>query len=120
MTRERGGGLQAEGISRQILRVLSPRWARGDPGADRNRGGGGGGRLPEGRARGGRRNRDLVLRSVRGASAACAWGRRGLPVGQRVPCPVAGPLELENVSQKLLPTSPTPTDTSPTLLVDSA
>lgn len=107
MTRERGGALQAGGLSREILRDLSPCWARGDPGADRNRGGGGGGRLPEGRDPGGRRSRDLVLRSVWGVSATCAWGHRGLPVGQRVPCPVASPLELENVSQNNVPISPT-------------
>lgn len=93
-------------ISRQVFRVLSPRWALGDPGADRNRGGGGGGRLPEGRDPGERPRPNLVLQSLRGAAAARLRGRRGLPVGQGVPCTEAGPLELESVSQRTSPPHP--------------
>lgn len=61
-------------ISRQLLRVLSPRWALGDREADRNRGGGGGGRLREGRDPSGHPRRAWSCEDLREAAAACLWG----------------------------------------------
>lgn len=120
MTRKHGGALQAGGFAVRSSATSARAGPGGDPGADRNRGGGGGDRLPEGRDPGRRQSRDLVLRSVWGASAACAlgipratcWPARPLSCGQP---PGAGERQ-----PKIVPTSPTPADNSPTLLVYSA
>lgn len=94
-------------ISRQLLRVLSPRWALGDREADRNRGGGGGGRLREGRDPSGHPRRAWSCEDLREAAAACLWGDTdGYLLASASTAQRPAPLELENVSQRASPPHP--------------
>lgn len=108
MTRGRGGARQGSVISRQLLRVLSPRWALGDRGVDRNRGGAGGGRLPEGRDPSGHPRRAWSWRTTREPPPPAFGGHRWLPVGQCVRCTEASPPGAGECQPKNFPTAPTP------------